>query len=101
MAEAKGIVERKFLLDRKNIVLEDMKAYIEEFQPNDKQWFFDLCVGLVDELDKEKKPTGKKVPRSFLSIKKAFYDKYFPNTNTISKRVKLFSDWGLKPTEEK
>lgn len=83
----KTVVERKFLLEKKGITLEDCKAYIQEFYPGDKQWFYDLCMTPNNE-------TGHLV--SFLHIKKEFYKKYFPKAKEMSSRAKLFADWGVE-----
>ena len=86
----KTVVERKFLLEKKGITLEDCKAYVEEFYPDDKQWFYDLCM--------KRNETGRLV--SFLYIKKNFYTRYFPKAEEMSARAKLFADWGLEAKEE-
>lgn len=80
----KNLLEKKFLLEKKTITLEDCILYVGEYHPEDKKWFKDLCMT----------PVEGNVP-SFMAIKKDFYTKYFPQEETLSHRQKLFSAlWG-------
>lgn len=99
MADGKKIVERKFLLEKKNIKMEDMKLYIEEYAPAEKKWFYELCVKPAPVM-KDGQPTGETALRSFLSIKSEFYKKFFPQEDTLSQRMKLFADWDIPEDEE-
>lgn len=94
MADGKKLIERKFLLEKKNIKLEDMKLYIEEYAKDEMKWFYDICVN-EQPLEKDGKETGEKGVLPFLTIKKKFYDKFFPQDDERSKRMKLFSDWNI------
>lgn len=85
---------RKFLLKKKNVTMEDCKLYIQEFHPEDKEWFYDLCCNTHEN---EK---GKKALLPFLTIKSEFYKKYFAEEDKLSKRLKLFADWSPKPDEQ-
>lgn len=91
MSGEKAMVNRRFLLDKKNIKLEDCKEYIQEVHPQDKKWFYDLCCKPVEitKADGEK----ESVLTQWVDIKKKFYDKYFPEESTLTKREKLFADW--------
>lgn len=82
-----------FLTKKKSITLEDMKMYVEQNNPDDKQWFYDLCMK-----EKTFEKNGKKEKRlsTHLEIKKAFYDRYFAESNVLSKRQKLFADWHME-----
>jgi hypothetical protein len=85
--EAKGIsmMNKMFLTQKRSITLENCKDYIQEFFPDDKKWFYDLCMTTDEE--------GNLTP--FVDIKKKFYEKYFPNEETLTKRQKLFADWNV------
>lgn len=97
MADGKKLVERKFLLEKKSITLEDCKLYIEEFYPNDKKWFYELCIN--EQPLKEEDPNSEKGILSFLAIKSRFYKKYFKQEDTLTQRMKLFADWDI-PADE-
>lgn len=90
MADIK-LVERKFLLEKKKITLEECKLFIQEYHPEDKAWFYDLCLNPqpVEEGSEKKEILG------FAKIKKAFYERYFPQEDTMSHRMKLFADWDI------
>ena len=94
--EKNTLLAKKFLLDRKSIKLEDCMMYVEEYKPADKNWFYHLCMDEVPVKDKDGNETGEKAVLPFLTIKKAFYDKYFPASGELSKRMKLFADWGIE-----
>lgn len=99
MADGKKLIERKFLLEKKSIKLEDCKLYVEEYHPEDKKWFYDLCCKEYPVM-KDNQPTGETALLSFLSIKSKFYEKYFPQEGTLSARMKLFADWDIPADEE-
>ena len=75
----------KFIMDKKHINLADCRDYVETFHPEDMPWFYALCT----EPDK----TGNLLP--FLTIKQAFYEKYFPDLKTQSARLRTLSEWKL------
>lgn len=87
----KTVVQRKFLLEKKSITLADCKAYVEEFHPKDKKWFYDICMAVNPD-------TERLV--SFLKIKQKFYDRYFKKAEEMSARAKLFADWVFEAEEE-
>ena len=93
MAETKSLLEKKFLLEKKSIKMEDCIMFIEQFHADDKSWFYHLCTDEVETTDKNGN-TSKGV-RPWLSVKKAFYEKYFPSTGELSRRMKLFADWNI------
>lgn len=93
MADGKKLIERKFLIEKKAIKLEDMKLYVEEYHPEDKKWFYNLC--LTEQPLKEEEPNGEKGILPFLSIKSRFYKKYFPQEDALSARMKIFADWDI------
>lgn len=95
MEKGKKFAERKFLLEKRTVKLEDFKAYIEEYHPEDKAWFYKLCCNEQPLKDKDGIETGENGLLPFLAIKKAFYEKYFPEEDTLSKRMKIFSDWEI------
>lgn len=97
MADGKKLIERKFLLEKKSIKLEDCKLYVEEYHPEDKKWFYDLCV--TEQPLKKDAPDGEKGILSFLAIKSRFYEKYFPQEDALTQRMKLFADWDI-PSDE-
>ena len=96
MAEKNTLLAKKFLQNKKSITLEDCMMYVEEYKPEDKKWFYHLCIDEVPVKDKDGNETGENAVRPFLTIKKAFYDKYFPASGELSKRMKLFADWGIE-----
>lgn len=106
MSENKTLLAKKFLLDKKGITLEDCMMYVETYKPEDKSWFYHLCVDEVPVKDKEgneikvKDKDGNEVVktdvRPFLVIKKEFYEKYFPASGELSKRMKMFADWDVE-----
>lgn len=98
MADGKKLIERKFLIEKKAIKLEDMKLYVEEYHPKDMKWFYNLC--LTEQPIKEEEPNGEKGILSFLAIKSRFYKKYFPQEDALTQRMKLFSDWDIPADEE-
>ena len=77
----------KILHDRKSVTMEDCKRYIEEYKPDDRQWFYDLCM-------KPDKATKKLIP--WLKIKQKFYQKYFPSPTALSRRMELFAGWNME-----
>lgn len=87
----KTVVERKFLLEKKSITLADCKAYVEEYHPEDKKWFYDLCM--------TQNPDTEHLI-SYLKIKQKFYEKYFKKAEEMSARAKLFADWGFDDEAE-
>ncbi len=89
MADNNGLLARKFLVDKKSIKMEDCIMYIEQFKPEDKSWFFHLSTDEVEQQD------GKKAVRPWVEIKKEFYNKYFPASGELSKRMKLFAGWDI------
>lgn len=98
MADGKKLIERKFLIEKKAIKLEDMKLYVEEYHPQDMKWFYNLC--LTEQPIKEDEPNGEKGILSFLAIKSRFYKQYFPQEDALTQRMKLFSDWDIPADEE-
>lgn len=98
MADGKKLIERKFLIEKKAIKLEDMKLYVEEYHPQDMKWFYNLC--LTEQPIKEDEPNGEKGILSFLAIKSRFYKKYFQQEDALTQRMKLFSDWDIPSDEE-
>lgn len=88
---ADGFLTKKFLLDKRAIKMEDCILYIEQLHPEDKGWFYHLCVDEVELTDKHgNKTVGV---RPWLTIKTEFYKKYFPATAELTRRMKLLSDW--------
>lgn len=81
--------ERKFLLEKKKVTLEDCKLYIETYHPEKKYWFMDLCLN--PHLNEK---TQKEELMRWVDIKKKFYEEFFPMEDTMTYRTKLFSDWG-------
>ena len=100
MLDGRRILERKFLLEKKSVKLEDCKEYIEECHPEDKAWFYALCCE-EQPLEKNGEQTGEKGLLPFLTIKIKFYERYFPQETALSTRMKLFRDWNISPAEEK
>ena len=100
MADIK-LVERKFLLEKKSIKLEDCKLFIEEYHPEKKKWFYELCCKPQPVKDKDGKETGEEALLPFLAIKSAFYKEFFPQEDALTQRMKLFSDWDIPADEEK
>ena len=93
MAES-GLLARKFLIDKKSIKMEDCIMYIEQFKPDDKTWFYNLCT--KEQEWKDKTGTVQTGLLPWVEIKKKFYDKYFPATGELSRRMKLFTGWEIK-----
>ena len=84
---ADTLLEKKFLLDKKHITIEDCILYIEQYRPDKKQWFYDKCIT-------ERTESGK--PLSWITIRKQFYDEIFPDFGEMTKRMKLFSAWNME-----
>ena len=88
---ADGLLKKKFLLNKRAIKLEDCIVFIEQLYPEDKNWFFHLCTDEVELTDKH--GNKSKGVRPWMTIKQEFYNRYFPSTAELSRRMKLFSDW--------
>lgn len=95
--EVRELMEQKFRTQRKNTTLEDFKLYIEKFFPQDKPWFYKLCIEVVD-IKKDGKPTGVRGVRNHAQIRKYFYDRYFKDNGERTKRMRDLASWGI--TEE-
>ena len=90
-----NLARKKFLTDKKRITLEDCRDYVAEFYEEDKVWFYNLCMDEITDVN------GTKRLRHFPEIKKQFYERYFKEEDTLTKRQLLFVDWDLSEKSDK
>lgn len=89
-----SMLSKKFMLSKRSITMEDCMVYIEQYKPDDKTWFYHLCVDEVEQTDKNGKTfTGV---RQWGAVKSEFYKRYFPASAELSRRMKLLSSWDIQ-----
>lgn len=70
-------------LDYKTMTLDDMKAYIEENSPEDKDWF--KSVAITNKTVKVGGKNKKKPVYNHFKARKAFCEKYMPEIIPVAK----------------
>ena len=89
-----SVLLKKFMVNKRSVNLEDCMMLVEQFHPEDKSWFYHLCVDEVEQTDKNGKTyTGV---RQWGAVKSEVYKRYFPGSAELSRRMKMFSSWNIE-----